>query len=40
MSLGFQYSQSREVVMGTKLESSSENINLYGRALLEKVNQS
>lgn len=40
MNLGFQCSQSREVVMETKLESISENIVLYGRPLLEKENQS
>lgn len=39
MNLGFQYSQSREVVIGTKLESVSEYIALSGRALLEKENQ-
>lgn len=40
MNLRAQYGQSRELVMGAKLESINENIALYGRALIEKENQS
>lgn len=36
MNLGFQYSQSKEVVIGSTLERINENIVPYSRSLVEK----